>query len=105
VPARCRVELAPEALDHAKAIQEWWLTNRPRAPDLFLHELRAAIRQLRRSPLSGKPYELPGVRPTRRLLLPGSRYQLYVADEGARLVRIYALWHTARGEDPQAPRQ
>lgn len=105
MPTRCRVELTPEALDHAKVIQEWWLTNRPQAPNLFLRELRAAIRQLRRSPLSGKPYEPQGVRPTRRLLLPGSRYQLYyVADELTRLVRIYAVWHTARGARPPLPR-
>ncbi len=39
-----RVELSPEALEHAQAIGAWWIENRAAAPDLFADELGAAIR-------------------------------------------------------------
>jgi plasmid stabilization system protein ParE len=101
---RYRVEFSPEALAHAQVIRQWWVANRPRAPQLFLHELRAAVMQLRRAPLSGRPYEAVGVRPTRRLLLPKTHFHLYHwLDETTDVVRIYAVWHSARGEGPPLP--
>jgi plasmid stabilization system protein ParE len=99
---RYRVDFSPEAASHVDAIAEWWAANRPAAPHLFREEIRAAIRQLSRSPHSGLPYESIGVRPTRRLLLPKSRHHLYyVPDDFQHVVRIYAVWHTARRERPQ----
>ena len=62
---RYRVEFSPEAASHVEAIAAWWIANRPAAPLLFANELRAALRQLQRSPNSGLPYAPTGVHPTR----------------------------------------
>ena len=102
---RYKVEFSPEATAHAEAIENWWRANRPKNPGLFLRELRSALRQLRRSPHSGTLYEAPGVRPVRRILLARSGYHLYHwPDDEAGLVRVYAVWHSARGKGPALPR-
>ena len=102
---RYRVEFSPEAASHVEAIAAWWIANRPAAPLLFADELRAALRQLRRSPHSGLPYAPTGVHPTRRRLLPKSGHHVYYwADDDAEIVRVYAVWHTARGRRPANPR-
>ena len=98
------VEFSPEAAAHAEAIHTWWKGNRPKAPRLFAAELAAALRHVRRWPESGKLYEQEGVRQTRRLMLPKSRYQIYYwADDATAVIRIYAVWHTSRGEGPPLP--
>jgi len=98
---RYRVELSPEALEHAQAIRTWWVENRPAAPDLFVDELGAAIRKLESAPRIGARYEAPGFREIRRVLLPRTRYHLYyTVDEDARLVRVHAIWHLSRGNRP-----
>ena len=96
-----RVELSPEALEHAQAIRAWWAENREAAPDLFVDELGAAMRKLATTPRSGAPYESSDVRGMRRLLMPRTRYHVYYTiDEGPRLVRVHAVWHTSRGQGP-----
>ncbi len=102
---RYRVEFSPEAASHAEAISAWWVANRPAARLLFADELRAAIRHLQRAPHSGQPYAPSGVRPTRRVLLPKSGHHVYYAvDDTAEVVRVYAVWHTARGQRPRIPK-
>lgn len=98
---RHRVELSPEALQQAQAIRAWCVENRPAAPDLFVDELGAAIRKLSSLPRIGARYEAPGFREMRRVLLMRTRYHVYyTVDEAARLVRIHAIWHLARGGGP-----
>ena len=102
---RYRVEFSPEATAHAEAIAAWWRANRAKNPALFVSELRAALRQPRRLPHSGTIYEARGVRRVRRILLARSGYHLYHwPDEDAALVRVYAIWHSARGKGPALPR-
>ena len=98
---RYTVEFSPEAIAHAEVIQAWWKLNRPKAPRLFATELAAALRHVRRWPEAGQLYEPEGVRPTRRLMLPKSRYQIYYwIDDAKAVIRIYAVWHTSRGDGP-----
>jgi plasmid stabilization system protein ParE len=102
---RYRIEFSPEAASHVEAIATWWTANRPAAPLLFADELRAGLRQLQRAPHSGQVYAPSGVRPTRRLLLPKCAHHIYyAADDEAGTVRVYAVWHTSRGERPAVPR-
>lgn len=99
--SRYRVELSPDALEQAQAIRAWWTENRPAAPDLFVDELRDAIRKLAAMPRIGARYEAPDLREMRRVLLPRTRYHLYyTVDDDSRLVRVHALWHVSRGHDP-----
>lgn len=99
--SRYRVELSQDALKQAQAIRAWWMENRPAAPDLFVDELRAAIRKLATMPRIGARYELPDLHETRRVMMPRTRYHLYYTiDDDSRLVRVHALWHASRGHGP-----
>lgn len=101
---RYRVELAPEALEHAYAIDEWWRANRPAAQDLFVAELTVALERLEVSPLSCARYDEAAVTGLRRLLLPRTRYHVYftVVEDGP-VVRVHAVWHSAKGKGPPLP--
>jgi plasmid stabilization system protein ParE len=103
VKRRHQVEFSPEAVTHAQQVERWWRENRPAAPGLLMEELAAAVEKLSIAPSTGAPYpsslSLPGVR---RVLLPRTRYHIYyTVDAAAGLVRIHALWHTARGQGPE----
>ncbi len=87
---------------HLRAISEWWQANRPKAPGLFAQELTDAVQQLADAPHSGTPYDVPRPAGTRRLLLRRTGYHVYfTVDDGRALVRIRAIWHTARGRPPR----
>jgi plasmid stabilization system protein ParE len=80
---------------------EWWLANRPKAPDAFAVELERAFQLLASQPLIGaqaRNVKLAGVR---RIHLPRVHYHLYyrVTSE-SKTVEILALWHTKRGSSP-----
>ncbi len=96
-----RVELSPGARRQVRTIDTWWRANRPSAPNLFAEELTRTLEQLGATPLLGTPYPYPGPFEVRRLLLPRSRYSVYVTFEPENdLVKVRAVWHTARGRGP-----
>ncbi|APR78142.1 Hypothetical protein A7982_03489 [Minicystis rosea] len=98
---RYRVELSPEALEHAQTIRAWWAEHRETAPDLFVDELGAALRKLGIAPRIGARYEAPRVREMRRVLLPRTRHHVYyTVDDETRIVRVHAIWHRSRGSRP-----
>ncbi|MCC6965224.1 MAG: type II toxin-antitoxin system RelE/ParE family toxin [Nitrospira sp.] len=88
----------------ARAIQEaaeWWVANRPKAPDGFAIELERAIQLLSSQPTIGaraRNVRLTGVR---RMHLTRVHYYLYyrVIAEPV-VVEVLALWHTSRGSSP-----
>lgn len=83
---------------------EWWVANRPKAPDAFAVELERAIQILASQPLIGaraRNIKLAGVR---RLHLPRVHYHLYYrVTSHPEVVEILALWHTSRGTSPELP--
>jgi plasmid stabilization system protein ParE len=94
---RYRVELSPEALEHAEVGHAWWIENRAAVPDLFVDELGGAISKLGAVPRLGARYDAPGFREMRRVLMPRTRHHAYyTVDDEARVVRIHAIWHTSR---------
>lgn len=98
---RYRVELAPAALAQAEAVEAWWRVNRADASGLFLDELTATIRTLETAPRIGGVYVGSSLPDVRRLYMPRTRHHLYYrVDEDAVLVRIHAVWHSARGSSP-----
>ena len=89
----------------AKAIHEaaeWWIANRPKAPDAFAVELERTIELLSLQPSIGaraRDVRLLGVR---RIHLTRIHYYLYyrvIAEPTT--VEILALWHTKRGSSPE----
>lgn len=73
------VQTTPEADAQIREIDEWWRTNRPAAPDLFLHELNASFDIIGQAPHIGRLYRGSPVPRARRLLLKGTRYHVYYA--------------------------
>lgn len=80
---------------------EWWVANRPKAPDAFAVELERALQLVASQPSIGaqaRNVKLAGVR---RLHLPRVHYHLYyrvIAEPPT--VEVLALWHTKRGTSP-----
>jgi plasmid stabilization system protein ParE len=73
LPVRTTAEADAQIL----AIDDWWRKNRTAAADLFADELAAAFDMIALTPNIGRPYPHPSVPGTRRMLLKGSRYQVY----------------------------
>lgn len=87
------------AIREAEACDEWWRSNRPAAPDLFVNELEAVVAAVALMPTLGgraKSARLPGVR---RVLLSATRYHVYYRARGATL-EVLAVWHASRGASP-----
>jgi plasmid stabilization system protein ParE len=98
---RYRVELSPEAPEQAQAIRAWWVENRPGASDLFADELGAAMRKLGAVPRMGALYEATALPEMRRVLMLRTHYHVYyTVDDDHRLVRVHAIWHMSRRQDP-----
>jgi len=95
------VKLAPRARRQIRTIDAWWRASRPAASGLFADELTRLLEQLAATPRLGAPYAYPGAFVVRRVLLPRSRYYVYLSfDPESDLVKIRAVWHTARGKGP-----
>lgn len=100
LPVRIVGSVGQAILDAA----EWWVANRPKAPDAFAVELERALQILASQPLIGsraRNVKLAGVR---RLHLPRVHCHLYYrVTPQPEVVEILALWHTSRGTSPNLP--
>lgn len=95
-----RVVFVREARVQLAEIARWWRENRP-GQELFERELTKALALLAQQPELGAPYiaaPQPGVR---RTILRKTQYHVYYSVDRARgLVRVLAIWHTAREHGP-----
>jgi len=80
---------------------EWWVANRPKAPDAFAVELERALQLLASQPSIGAKARNVTLAGVRRIHLSRVHYHLYyrVIPEPP-TVEILALWHTKRGASP-----
>lgn len=87
------------AIREAEAIDEWWRSNRPAAPELFATELEAMLGAAALMPSLGAPARSERARRVRRLLLRATRCHVYyrVRDE---TLEVLAVWHATRGTGP-----
>jgi plasmid stabilization system protein ParE len=80
---------------------EWWVLNRPKAPEAFAEELEKSLALVASQPTIGAPslnIKLPGVR---RVHMARIHFHLYYRVAGTPpVVEVPALWHTSRGSDP-----
>lgn len=91
----------PEADAQIRAINSWWVVNRPAAPSLFLEELANCFMVLEHTPEIGKRYRRhAAVSGLRRVLLRATRYQVYYVVQ-PQAVEILAVWHSRRGMLPR----
>ena len=80
---------------------EWWIANRPKAPDAFAVELERALQLLASQPSIGAQARNVKLADVRRIHLHRVHYYLYyrvISDPMT--VEILALWHTKRGASP-----
>jgi hypothetical protein len=99
------VSTTHEADAMIEAASEWWRANRPKAPDLFLQELRSARKILERFPEAGHKVRRRGFPGLRRVVLRHTRYHIYYGyfpedDE----VWVVAVWAAMRRRGPRLKR-
>lgn len=93
------VRTTPEVDAQMRAIDDWWRSNRPSSPSLFLTEVAAAFEIIAATPHIGRRYRQSPVPGTRRILLKGTRYHVYYARHADELI-VLAVWHAQRGVGP-----
>ena len=82
-----------------EAIDEWWRSNRPSSPDLFVTELEAMLGAAALMPTLGAPARSERAPGVRRLLLRSTRYHVYYRARD-RSLEVLAVWHATRGSGP-----
>jgi len=93
------VRTTRESDEQIRQIDDWWRTNRPTAPDLFLHELTTAFEIIGDAPYIGRAYRRSPIPATRRFLLAACRYHVYYVPQTSDVI-VLAVWHARRGAGP-----
>ena len=93
------VRTAAIAAAQAKAIDAWWRSNRPAAPDLFTDELAHATSLISDLPRAGRITHRGGNRGVRYILLRSTRYQVFYTIDDAGIL-ILSVWSAVRGTGP-----
>jgi plasmid stabilization system protein ParE len=94
------VIIAASARAHIAAIDSWWRTNRPAAPDLFAQELAEAFSTIGLAPETGHRYHRREVKGVRRLPLRATRNHVYYLAT-RESVLVVAVWGAIKGRGPQ----
>lgn len=88
----------------ARAIREaaeWWMANRPKAPEAFAEELKRGLQLIASHPGIGARAQNANLTGVRRIHLARVHYHLYYRVVTARAeIEVLALWHTSRGTTP-----
>ncbi len=88
----------------ARAIAEasdWWIANRPNAPDAFSEELERALALIASQPLIGARAMNINLAGVRRIHLARIHYHLYYrVASSPPSVDVLAFWHTSRSSPP-----
>jgi len=96
-----RFRVAPGAEAQIRDAANWWIENRPKAPEAFAEDLERVFEIISSLPGTGEPVFHSRVKGLRRLLMGRVRYHLYYnVDQEGETVEVLALWHTSRGTTP-----
>jgi plasmid stabilization system protein ParE len=79
---------------------EWWVANRPKAPDAFVSDLESALKLIASHPYIGARAKNAQLEDVRRVLLARIHYHIYYRVTSEPSIEVLALWHTSRGADP-----
>ena len=94
-----RVKIAARAARQIRQAAEWWVINRPAAPDAIAIDFREAVALLAEQPGIGAKYAGARTPSIRRLYLSRIGYFVYYKAEGGDL-RVLAFWHASREHQP-----
>ena len=96
-----RVVASPIADRQLLTIEEWWVANRPKNPNLFSDEYERAIGTLSTFPEAGVAHAIVKGRRVRRLPLEGTKHALfYWYDAENAVVHIVSVWGAQQGSGP-----
>jgi plasmid stabilization system protein ParE len=96
-----RLQVSRRAESQIRVAADWWLENRPKAPEAFSEEIERAFDLVRALPSVGEPVAHPKLRGVRRVFLGRIRYYLYYqASPATEIVEVLAVWHASRGKGP-----
>ena len=80
---------------------EWWVANRPKAPETFAEELEKSLALISSQPTIGARSLNAKLPEVRRVHLARIHYHLYYRVAGTPpAVEVLAMWHTSRGPHP-----
>jgi plasmid stabilization system protein ParE len=88
----------------ARAIAEasdWWIENRPKAPEAFVIDLENALKLIASHPDIGARATNVNLEGIRRVHLARVHYHLYYRLTLEPSVEVLAFWHTSRGAEPE----
>ena len=88
----------------ARALAEaadWWVANRPKAPDAFVTDLEKALQLIASHPGIGARARNVNLEGVRRVHLARVHYHLYYRVTSDPTIEILALWHTSREPFPK----
>ena len=76
-------------------IDDWWRTNRPKAPNLFTRELAAAFGMIAALPNAGRAVPQASVSGVRRILLRRTKFHVYYrfTDDEVQVLLVWSLRH------------
>ena len=93
------VKITRRAAAQIQEAANWWLANRPKAPEAFQQELRRGFDLISQQPAIGALATNAKLQGVRRIYLSRVRYYLYYRVRSER-VEVLALWHASRGKGP-----
>jgi len=95
------IKIVRRAAREISEAAEWWLANRPAAPDAIEEELRRGFALLASQPGIGAPARNARLTGVRRVYLSRVRYHIYYrVQQSSRVVEVLAFWHASRGSSP-----
>lgn len=96
------VHFTVRASRHVAEAEQWWRTNRSKAPSALADELSQALRLIASQPEIGARAQNARLAGVRSVRLGRVGYHLYyrIVEVPRRSVQVVALWHASRGRGP-----
>ncbi|MGB7991555.1 MAG: type II toxin-antitoxin system RelE/ParE family toxin [Candidatus Methylophosphatis roskildensis] len=95
-----RVKISVRAAAQTRRAAEWWVANRPSAPDAVGKDVGEAVALLSEQPGIGSTYDGARTLGIRRLYLGRIGYFIYYRECDGTL-EVLALWHARREVPPR----
>jgi plasmid stabilization system protein ParE len=94
-----QIKIAKRAANQVRKASEWWLVNRPNAPNAIATDFGEAVALLAEQPGIGAKYNGSRIIGVRRLFLSRVGYFVYYKAEDG-FLHVLAFWHASREHQP-----
>ena len=93
------IKVTPRADRQIQRAADWWLANRPKAPEAFKEELQRGFDLISQQPGVGVEATNEKLKGILRIHISRIRYFLYYRVRSSR-VEVLSLWHSSRLKGP-----